>query len=240
MVRGLGYTTPTNLGSLTCRQHHVHQLDLAQVLEDPSRLVPQSSSLTSAPASSTTHRPRSRPRCGPTPAPLSGARWDAAAGRSCGFGTRLGLGELGVGPPKILLAPLHNIAPQQVTAFAQRSPIPPWLGLLPHKARPAIRGRLDLGFKQPRRPAVLPQQPSQALRHHHRFQALLPTTGLDPQQPSSIRCSNRPCMAFSFSRRSRLRQSTKVSSPSGEGQNLTSRPSRIACQSPRIAPVGIA
>ena len=49
--------------------------------------------------------------------------------------------------------------------------------------------------------------------------------------PSSIRCSKRSCMAFSFSRRSRLRQSTKVSSPSGEGQSFTSNPSRIVCQS---------
>ena len=51
------------------------------------------------------------------------------------------------------------------------------------KACPAIRGGSDLGFKEPRRPAVLAQQSSQALRDDHRLQSLLPTTGLDPQQP---------------------------------------------------------
>ena len=47
MVGGLGHATPTNLRPLTCWQHHVHQLDLAQLLEDPARLVAQSSPLAS-------------------------------------------------------------------------------------------------------------------------------------------------------------------------------------------------
>mgnify|MGYP001111618885 CR=1 FL=1 len=49
---------------------------------------------------------------------------------------------------------------------------------------------------------------------------------------SSIRRSNRSCIAFSFSRRSRLRHKMYVSlPPSGEGQIFTSRPSRIVRQS---------
>jgi hypothetical protein len=47
MVGGLGHATLTDLSPLTCWQHHVHQLDLAQLLEDPAGLVAQSSPLAS-------------------------------------------------------------------------------------------------------------------------------------------------------------------------------------------------
>ena len=46
-------------------------------------------------------------------------------------------------------------------------------------------------------------------------------------RPSSIRDSNRAKIAFSFSKRSQLRQRINVSpSPSGDGQSLTSTPWR--------------
>ena len=111
VIGGLRHATPTYLSPLTRRQHHVHQLNLAQLLEDSPRLVAQSSPLASL-------RERLPENVGqeadqdvyqhpllflvPYRTELQVALVDSERG--------LGLGQLDIGFPKLLVAPLHNIA----------------------------------------------------------------------------------------------------------------------------------
>ena len=94
---------------------------------------------------------------------------------------RLGLGQLDVGLPQFLVAPVGDVAAEQVAAFAQGRPVAPRLDLLPHAsvARPSAVA-LDLDLEQAGRAAVLAQQSPTRWATVDRLQALSLARRLDP------------------------------------------------------------
>ena len=76
---------------------------------------------------------------------FSPSRWDQIAfvDAEC----RFGLGQLHVGTPEFLAAPIDDVAAQQITAFAQPSPIAPIVSLAPLQMSSAACLGLDVHAK---------------------------------------------------------------------------------------------
>ena len=211
-------------------QDDVDQVDLAQLVEHPTRLVAQAGGLN--------HLVQRLPE-------HVGQEADQDVGQHAVLSLvpdrpdpqialvdpkrRLGLGQLDVRLPQVLGRPVGDVAAQQVTAFAQLGPIPPGVVLLPGDRRPAV-GCFRTSTSN--RPAArlflaitLPIRRSMTSFFHLRFWQLAWIFS----SSFSIRCSNRRCMAASFSRRSRLRHKMKTSSsPSGDWHSFTSSPRESA------------
>ena len=105
---------------------------------------------------------------------------------------RLGFGQLDVRPPQFLRAPVQHIAAQHVAAFTELRPATPAFPLGPRHAQPRrLLGHPHL--EQPRRPAVLAQQPPDLPLHRAAIRLLRP---LQPRRQMPQPFLNAPLKAF--------------------------------------------
>src|SRR5206468_268392 len=139
----------------------------------------------------------------------------------------LGLAELHVGAPQRLDVPVADVGAQHVAPLAVSGPLVPLGADRPLQAKPrGTRGVPEDADGVARgRAAVAPQEPPDLS-----FEARVLRAPSVPRAVS-IRCAKRSCIAFSFSRRSTERHSTKVSAPSGPVHSFASTPSRTLFQS---------
>jgi hypothetical protein len=74
----------------------------------------------------------------------------------------LGVGQLRVRPPQLLVAPIADVRPQHISPFAQLRPRAPTFDLRPRDLRRAVFVAANADVEQPGRARVLPKQTADA------------------------------------------------------------------------------
>ena len=132
MVRRLCDAAPADIGTVSSGQHHIDQLNLAQLLKHATRFMAQAGSL----ATLTQRFPKN-----------VGQEADQNVGRDSLFflmpdraqpeiafvdaERRLGLRQLDVRFPKLFVVPICYVAAKKAAAFAQSRPITPRFDFFP-------------------------------------------------------------------------------------------------------------